>query len=385
MNHSSGEFDVVVFGATGFTGGLVAEYIDSAVANQGRALRWAVAGRDADRLRAISERSNTKPAVVVADVTDSVSLDAMCSRTRVLLTTVGPYKKYGLPVVKSAVRQGADYLDLAGEADFLRDVQACVGEGAKSRGLRVVHSCGFDSVPHDLAVWLAVRALQPAGPLTLKTFVRAEGGFSGGTWTGTLDALSRGMGALKSPLPTRSLDGRSVVELEEAMVPAPDGGWGLSLPIVDPQNICRTALTLPEYGPAFSYGHYMVLQSRVSAVLAKLGIPALMRLCRLKPAREVLKRIRPPGSGPSAAQRAKGRFSVKVYEQAGADLRKVVEVAGGDPGYGETAKMIGECALCLAWDRDRLPVATGICTPVVAFRGVLMDRLVRAGIRINGG
>ena len=186
-------FDVVVYGATGFTGGLVAEYLAE---NGPPDLRWAIAGRNSQKLAAVKDRVARKnPAlaslpVLSASADDPASLDALAASTRVVLTTVGPYAKYGEPLVAACVKAGTDYVDITGEPDFVDTMVRKYHETAKEKQLRIVSCCGFDSIPHDLGALFTAQKLAPNDAMTVRGFVRAKGGVSGGTWHSALGAMA---------------------------------------------------------------------------------------------------------------------------------------------------------------------------------------------------
>ena len=365
---------MVLFGATGFTGALTAEYL---AARAGPDVRWALAGRNRARLEAVrAELTDRYPdaanvELVSADVDDPASLDALAAATKVVMTTVGPYLRYGEPVVAACAEHGTDYVDLTGEAEFVDRMYVRHHQRATQSGARIVHCCGFDSIPHDLGVLFTVEHLPEGVPLKVEGFVQAGGMPSGGTLATASFALSRPVQAAAARGERRRLepplDGRRVRTMRglPRFVRAV-GAWAVPLPTIDPQIIGRSARTLDRYGPDFVYSHYATVPS----------VPAGLRA--LRDAAEAWRRgaLR-PGGGPSAEQRQRSWFRVRFVGEGG-DERVVTEVAGGDPGYGETAKMLAEAALCLAF--DALPDTAGQVTPAVAMGDALIERLRRAGI-----
>jgi len=381
------EFDLILFGATGFTGRLTAEYL---ARRDGEGARWAIAGRDGERLAALrDELAATSPSggsvgTVEARLGDSASLVEMASRTRVLATTVGPYDRYGEEVLAACVETGTDYADITGEPRFVDRMRARYGERAAERGLRMVSCCGFDSIPHDLGALLAVRHLPADRPVQLEGFVYGRGELSGGTWHSAVEAMARlgrddGERPRREPLPggrrVRGLKPR--IRYERRL-----GRWVCPLPTIDPLIVLRSARELPEYGPDFRYGHYLQIRSfpRLVGLLGFAGGAFL--LSRLGPTRRLLLSWRRPGEGPSEEERERGKFRVVLLGEAG-DAEVRVEVRGGDPGYGETSKMLAESALCLALDRDRLPDRAGLLTPAVAMGDLLIDRLRAADVELE--
>lgn len=375
------EFDVVVFGATGFTGRLVAEYL----ARGAPTVRWAIAGRSAAKLEAVKrELVAIDPrcesvGVITASTDDRPSLDAMAARARVLLTTVGPYARLGRDTVAACVAQGADYVDITGEPDFVRDTIERHHARAADRGLRVVNCCGFDSVPHDLGAWMTVQRLAPAGPATVDAFVRSRGTFSGGTWNSALEFIAK----RASPrLPLAPHEGRSLASRARLHYEPELRAWAAPLPTIDPQIVLRSASLLPAYGPAFTYGHYAQVRSAATLVAAGVGIGAVAALAQLEPTRNLLARLKGSGEGPSAEERARSWFTVTLRGRSGGRT-VLTRVSGRDPGYDETAKMLSESALALALDRDALPAQHGVITPAAAMGDALLARLQRAGMRFE--
>lgn len=376
------KYDVVLLGATGFTGRLVAERL----AAEGPAgLTWAIAGRDKAKLDAVAESLGGGVDIVLADLGDAGSLRRMAEQAKVVATTVGPYMSYGEPLVAACADTGTDYADLCGEPEFVDRMWLAHHARAVQTGARLVHACGFDSIPHDLGAWFTVRQLPDDAPITLSGFVRASGAVSGGTYHSAIRGFSRirqsgevAATRRKAESAARVASGRRVGSLPRKPVRSPDGrGWGLPLPTIDPVVVRRSARALDEYGPDFRYGHYALVRSLPMAVAAPAVLGGMVAVAQLPPGRDLLLRLRAQGSGPPPEQRAKSWFKVRFYGEA-AGQRVVTEVSGGDPGYGETATMLAESALCLAF--DDAPDAVGQLTTVQAMAGPLLGRLQARGI-----
>jgi len=379
------DFDIVMFGATGFTGGLTAEYLARhAPAN----LRWALAGRSLAKLEAVRERlAGIDPRLEVlellqADVGDPASLEVVAARTRVVITTVGPYLQYGEGLVAACARLGTDYVDLTGEPEFVDTMYVKYQQQAVDSGARMVHACGFDSVPHDLGAYYTIQQLKPTGPVTMRGVVRAGGRFSGGTFHSAMGAASRARLArdafrsrIKAQPPTPGRSSRAVTGK-----PGRDdvlGLWLLPMPLIDAQIVARSGAALASYGPKFRYSHYAGLRKLRTAVGATAGIGGLVLAAQVPPLRRLLLDKVPQGQGPDAARREKSWFKVDFVAEA--DGRTVhTRVSGGDPGYGETAKMLAEAGLCLAFDDN--PKVAGQVTTAEAMGDRLLARLQAAGI-----
>lgn len=376
--------DIVLFGATGFTGGLVAEYL----ASHGGKLRWALAGRDREKLERVRARlPGEPPEITIADARDATALREMAQRTRVVLTTVGPYIRHGEPLVKACAEAGTHYVDLTGEPPFVDLVRARYHDRAVTTGAKIVNACGFDSIPHDLGVYFTLQALRrrmseaerESTPIRIEGIVRARASFSGGTWQSMLEIIG-GTRRATDEKPREPASPRKVGSLSHAIRYRPELGlWLVPMPSIDPLVVSRSARLLPEYGPDFRYGHYLGLRHlyEVSALVS--GVGSLALLAQFGPTRSLLRKIRPSGAGPDEATRAKSWFRVLFRARAGSH-KVACEVRGGDPGYGETAKMISEAALCLAFDQARLPPHVGIVPSAAALGNPLIERLTRAGI-----
>ncbi|MEV0676346.1 saccharopine dehydrogenase NADP-binding domain-containing protein [Actinosynnema sp. NPDC050436] len=379
-------YDVVLFGASGFTGGLTAEYL---AAHAPEGFRWALAGRSPAKLAAVRDRlAAIDPGVggidlLSADVDDDRSLRAVAESARVVATTVGPYVRYGDGLVAACARAGTDYVDLCGEPEFVDRTYLRHHAAAEASGARLVHSCGFDSVPHDLGAHFTVQRLPEGVPISVEGFVSASATFSGGTFHSAVTAFSRLGASARAARARRRVEGRPAGRVVRGRVGVPRydrrvRAWVLPAPTIDPQVVLRSAAALDRYGPEFRYSHEIAVRRLPSAVGLAGGVGALVALAQVAPARKWLLERRKPGEGPSEAERAGSWFRVRFLGEGGG-RRVVTEVSGGDPGYGETAKMLGESALCLAF--DHLPDVRGQVTTAVAMGDALTARLVAAGIR----
>ncbi|MFJ2237084.1 saccharopine dehydrogenase family protein [Streptomyces sp. NPDC087859] len=381
LNRSERPYDIVLFGATGFVGALTAEYL---AAHAPEGLRWAIAGRSEEKLQALRERlpGGAEVGVLRADVADPASLRELAGHARVVATTVGPYVAYGEELVAACAESGADYLDLTGEPEFVDRMYVRHDARARETGARLVHACGFDSVPHDLGVYFTVRQLPEGVPLRVDGFVTADATFSGGTFASALGQFARG----RQMIAAARDRGRHEPRLVGRRASTPSGApryvgevdsWALPLPTIDPQIVGRSARALERYGPDFRYRHYAAVRRLPVAVGGVAAVGALFAAAQLPPARRWLSDRLKPGDGPSAEKRAKSWFRIRFVGEGGG--RKVfTEVAGGDPGYDETAKIFAEAALSLAF--DDLPPTSGQVTTAVAMGDALTERLRRAGI-----
>jgi short subunit dehydrogenase-like uncharacterized protein len=386
------EHDLVLFGATGFTGGLVAEHLARrANADGGSPTRWAIAGRNLTSLAATRERLTAiDPALaelplLQADAGDPASLTQLAQSTRVLATTVGPYIHYGEGLVAACAAAGTDYVDLTGEPEFVDTMWVRHHEQAERSGARIVHSCGFDSIPHDLGTLFTVDRLPEGEPLAVEEFVQVGATFSGGTYHSLIHGLSRARPTIAASTQRRRLEqrptGRRAGAIRTPLRPNPVGqGWALTAPTIDVDTVLRSARALDRYGPDFRYGLSFVTRRVTGAAGIAGGLGVLAVLAQVPPIRSALLRLKDPGDGPDAARRERSWFTARFTGRVGAESepRVVCEVRGGDPGYGETSKMLAESALCLA--HDELPETRGMVTPAVAMGQALIDRLSQVGM-----
>lgn len=378
-------YDVVLFGATGFVGRLTAEYLAEHAPDH---CRWALAGRNRAKLEDLREQlaarhpQHAELPLLHADSEDPESLRAVAASTRVLATTVGPYVRYGEPLVAACAQEGTDYLDLTGEPEFVDSMYLRHHESAAASGARLVHACGFDSIPYDLGVLFTVQQLPENVPLHVEGYVRAKASVSGGTFASALESFAR----RKSMTETARARRQAEPWPRERRVSAPLGGirrtrgmpgWAVPLPTIDPQIVLRSAAALERYGPDFQYQHAAAVRRLTTVAGAAAGLGGIAALAQLPPARRWLSGKLAPGEGPSEQRRATSWFSVRFTGTGGGQTVRT-EVSGGDPGYGETAKMFAESALCLAF--DELPDTSGQLTTAVAMGDPLVERLRRAGI-----
>ncbi|MFI8962175.1 saccharopine dehydrogenase family protein [Streptomyces sp. NPDC053493] len=381
-------YDVVLFGATGFVGELTARYLaEHAPAD----CRWALAGRSRGKLTALRARlarewpSCAEVPLLVADSTNPGSLRELAGSARVVASTVGPYVWYGEELVAACAEAGTDYLDLTGEAEFVDRMYVRYDARARETGARLVHACGFDSVPHDLGVFFTVQQLPEGVPLRVDGFVRAGAIFSGGTFASALTAFGRGREILRAAHERRLHEPRLMTRRARAPLGGPrfsgeTGTWALPLPTLDPQVVARSARALERYGPDFRYRHYASVKTLPMALGGSAVVGAGVLAAQLPFVRSWLMDRYEPGQGPDAERRARSWFSVRFVGEGGG-RRVFTEVSGGDPGYDETAKMLAESALCLAF--DTLPKTAGQVTTAVAMGDALLGRLRAAGLRFR--
>ncbi|WP_022700863.1 saccharopine dehydrogenase family protein [Oceanicaulis alexandrii] len=377
---SNRDFDVVIYGATGFTGRLVAEYLSR---EYGKTVAWAMAGRSEDKLKSVRDEIGAlaDTPLVVADASDPASLKAMAERTRAVITTVGPYQLYGEALVKACVEAGTDYVDLSGEPAWMHDIIANYSDKAKASGARIVHSCGFDSVPFDLGVYyLQEHAKAKTGkPLSrIKGRVRAmKGTFSGGTAASFAETMKRAakepqiIDWLKDPFSLcEDFEGPKQPHGAKVIFEEDLNAWSAPfvMATINTKNVHRSnALMGHAYGEDFVYDEmFMTGPGEKGEQFAH--VIANDRSMQDNPPK--------PGEGPSKEERETGFYDVMFTGETADGQRLTASVKGDkDPGYGSTSKMITECALALVKDVSRDQTPGGVYTTAPALGDALIKRL----------
>jgi short subunit dehydrogenase-like uncharacterized protein len=392
------DLNVVLFGATGFVGKLTGEYLARAAPDEARI---GLAGRSQEKLERVREELGARAAdwpLIVADSRDGDALADLAARTTSVATTVGPYRRYGMALVEACAAAGTHYADLTGETLFMRQTIERFDAPAKASGARIVHSCGFDSIPSDIGVLLLHRA---GGELTDTTLVvrRVRGGVSGGTLAslkGTIDDVKKDRSLVKvladpyalSPDRDAEPELGDEADLRGAEYCEELGTWfgPFVMAPVNTRVVRRSnALQGWAYGRRFRYREVMAFGSgfmgRAKALGVGGGMAALAAGLALPPSRLVLDRVLPgPGAGPNEDLVRRGFFVIEINSRTAAGERWVCRVeAQGDPGYGATSVMLGESALALGLDSGKLPDRAGVLTPATGIGLALADRLAAAG------
>lgn len=406
---SDRQFDVIVFGATSFVGEILCRYLLDRFGVKG-SLRWALAGRSDSKLRQLQNTLGGDAGQLprlIADVNDATALRNLCLQTRVVVTTVGPYALYGEPLVRVCAETGTDYCDLTGETHWIKRMLDRHEATAKQTGARIVHCCGFDSIPSDLGVFfLQQQAMKNGGAPCQRIKMRvkaAKGGFSGGTVASLLNVVkeaSRDPSLRKlfadpySICPANHGVTTTQPEVRFAEYDDSSRSWvapfvmaGINTRIVHRSN----ALLAHRYGKEFQYDEAMMtgdgFKGRAAAIGVASGLGAFLVATALPPTRWALERwvLPKPGEGPSPEAQRKGFYDLRFYGTRANGSQVQVKVTGDrDPGYGSTGKMLGEAAVCLALDIDKTQVAGGILTPAAAMGEKLLARLVEhAGLTFD--
>ena len=398
MTDSTRDHDIVVYGATGFVGLLTAGYLAEHAPPD---VRIALGGRSQPKLELTRTELGVDWPLVIADSQDRNAVAALAESTRVVATTVGPYFKYGKPLLEACAAAGTHYADLTGEVLFMRWAIDAAETAAHATGARIVHSCGFDSIPSDIGTLLLHEAAQAGGHGELGETSLVVKAMRGGASGGTIDSLRTAVDTVKKDPPSRrvladpyalSPDRAAEPDLgseRDSLKPLRDdrlGGWlgPFVMGSVNTRVVRRSnALQGHAYGRRFRYRELMLtgrgplggpkaagVAGGIAGVFAGLATPG---------ARQLLDRVLPdPGEGPSESVRERGFFNIDIHTTTSSGQRLRCEIrVSGDPGYKATAVMLGESALCLAL--DDLPEAAGVLTPASAMGRVLADRLIEAG------
>jgi short subunit dehydrogenase-like uncharacterized protein len=401
--------DLVVFGATSFVGQILARYLYEEFGLRGR-LRWAIAGRSTSKLEELRRSLGPGAArlpIIVADAADEVALGAMCAGTQVVASTVGPYALYGEPLIKACVEAGTDYCDLTGEPQWIRRMLQKYEAAARKSGARIVHCCGFDSIPSDLGVHFLQREArarfgQPCNRVKLR--VKAmTGGFSGGTFASAMNAFREAAADPKlrkelanpySLCPKGHGSKARQPNVKFAEYDADFQAWvapfvmgAINIRIVHRTN----ALSDGAYGPDFRYDEAVLggrgLKGRAIAAGIAAGLGGFAVAASVAPLRAALERfvLPAPGTGPSPAAQKKGYYDLRFLGQTAEGRSIRTKVTGqGDPGYGSTSKILGQAAAMLALDVPKSRVKGGFWTPATIFGDELIDRLEKhAGLHFE--
>ena len=397
---SNREFDVIVYGATGFTGQLVAEYLLGQYGCDAN-LSWAIAGRSEEKLRGLRRELGTvaeQLPIVVADSSDSAALNELAARTRVVLTTVGPYALYGSTMVAACVANGTHYCDLAGEVQWIRKMVDQHQERAQETGARIVHCCGFDSIPMDIGVYFLqaeANARHGAYCESITLYVKAtKGSMSGGTLASMSNIIQEAQHdrsiariiadpyALNPPGERQGPDGADQRDVrfdqDVDSWTAPFVMAGINTRVVRRSN----ALAGYPYGRNFRYREATLTGpgtgGRLKGAMLVAALGALVLGISARPSRALLERffLPKPGEGPSRELQQSGFFSLmQVGKLADGTVMRTRIAGDRDPGYGSTSKMLSESAVCLA--KDELTTEGGVWTPASAMGAPLLERLRR--------
>ena len=374
---STREFDIIIYGASGYTGRLVAEYLQAEYAGSG--LKWAMAGRNAEKLQTVAGEMKIggDVAIITANSDDPDSLAALAARAKAIITTVGPYQLYGEPLVKACAKTGTDYVDLCGEPAWMKDMIDRYDAAAKKSGARIVLSCGFDSIPFDLGVYyLQQQAIEKHGGACARVRCRVrgmKGTFSGGTAASFMETMKRAQKQpeilewLKDPFSLSPEKGAPQPPIHKPMEEADLGSWATPfiMASINTKNVHRSnALMDYKYGRDFKYGEMVLTGPGEQGEQLAKGMAKTNTFGDNPPK---------PGEGPSKEERETGSYDIMFIGDAPDGTRLITSVKGDkDPGYGSTSKMIAEAAITLVKNPKG---SGGVMTPAPAMADPLIARL----------
>lgn len=405
-DNTATNYDLVVFGATSFVGQILARYLVGNEAAHG--MKWAIAGRSEAKLNQLKSDLGKAAAdlpVILADASDEAALTDLCNQTRVVISTVGPYALFGEPLVKVCAETGTDYCDLTGEVQWIRRMIERYEASARKSGARIVHCCGFDSIPSDMGVWFLQQQAEatfgkPCQDVRMRVKV-AKGGLSGGTVASMIN-IAKEVGAnpklrkeLANPFSICPPEHRSTKRqpsLKSAEFDKDFNAWlaPFVMGAINTRVVHRSnALQGTRYGNEFTYDEAIMTgkgaKGRLSAYGMVAALGAFFTASAIKPSRWVVEKLVPqPGEGPSPEDQQNGFYDIRFVGRTDDGKTMITKVTGDrDPGYGSTAKMLGEAGLCLAFDlKDDVP--GGFWTPASVLNGKLLERLqANAGLTFD--
>lgn len=400
-------YDLVVFGATSFVGQILTQYLAEYFATQKEPIRWAIAGRSQQKLQQVKDAlgpiGQAVP-ILVADANNQTELDALCAQTRVVVSTVGPYALYGEPLIQACVNNGTDYCDLTGETQWIKHMITKYEAQAQQSGARIVHCCGFDSVPSDMGVYYLQQQAQqqfnaPATQVSMRVKT-LKGGASGGTVASLINVIQEAAAdpALRKDLlnpyilcPADHGNTQRQIYIKSAKFDPDFNAWiaPFVMAAVNERVVQRSnALSGNAYGNNFRYNEAILtgegFKGRLKALAVVSGLGAFMLAAVSKPISQVMERylLPKPGEGPTPEQQLAGRFDLRFVGKTDAGQSLKVKVTGDrDPGYGSTGKMLGQAALSLAIDHakdgKKSTAQGGFWTPATMFDDRFIQRLTK--------
>jgi short subunit dehydrogenase-like uncharacterized protein len=404
-------YDLVVFGATSFVGQILTRYLAEYFSTQQEQLSWAIAGRSQQKLQDLKSSLGTlgeSLPILIADASNQAELNALCAQTRVVVSTVGPYALYGEPLIQACVTNGTDYCDLTGETQWIKKMIEKYESQAQQSGARIVHCCGFDSVPSDMGVYYLQQQAQkqfnaPATQVSMRVKT-LKGGASGGTVASLINVIQEAAAdpALRKDLvnpyvlcPPDHGNSQRQIYIKTAKFDSDFNAWiaPFVMAAVNERVVHRSnALSGNAYGSNFSYNEAILtgegLKGRFKALGVVSGLGVFMLAAVSKPVSQLMERymLPKPGEGPTPEQQRSGRFDLRFIGKTEAGQTLKIKVTGDrDPGYGSTGKMLGQAALSLAIDHVKEAKKTGraggFWTPATMFDDRFIQRLTKhAGI-----
>ncbi|MCZ2394044.1 MAG: saccharopine dehydrogenase NADP-binding domain-containing protein [Chitinophagales bacterium] len=383
MNLSDRKYDIIVYGSTGFTGKLVAEYLAENV--DFSKIKWAIAGRNEYKLFQLKNQLVVQYPqlrnldIILADTQNEESLEALAQSTKIVITTVGPYILYGEPIVKACVANGTHCVDLVGEPDYVHDIYKHYNFPAERSGSMIINSCGFDSVPADLGAFYTAQLLGKGNDKLIEGYVTVKGNISGGTLASAIGMFEK-------------VDERFLLDLPYRFGPAKAKNihyqksikkWALPMPVIDSLIVSRSSRERKDiYGENFSYAQYFGFRRPLTIGKAIFGVGAIVLASKVDILKNKILQSKPSGQGPSVEERKKSYFELNFIGTSGKKT-VITKVSGGDPGYTETSKMLSEAAIVIIENLSDFKNSGGVKTPAGALGEKYLHRLIEKGIHFE--
>tara|TARA_Y100001970_G_scaffold44411_1_gene55454 strand:- start:2341 stop:3471 length:1131 start_codon:yes stop_codon:yes gene_type:complete len=366
------EYDLIVHGATGFTGQLICEYLYSH--DDSKLIKWAISGRNISKLTPISKKY--KIDLFEVDSFKMGSLDLITSKAKVIISVVGPYAIYGKQLVESCVKNNCHYLDITGESSFVQYVKDNYSQRAIDSNIILINCCGFESIPPDIGTYYSIKQLNEEN-IDVKCYMKTKGQISGGTWASFLNHFNAKKIKNKIKNNSSKKEKNKILFYNKELKK-----WALIFPDIDQYIIRHSSKLIQGYGKNVKFVKYMLFKSlfRVTALLIPLFFISI--LARFKASKKWLESFIPSGTGPSKEDREKHWFEYILIGKT--KTQKIItKVKGGDPGYGETSKFVAEMGLSLILDRNQLIHKKGVLTPAACAGDVILKRLQKSGIQFS--
>ena len=368
------EYDLIIHGATGFTGQLICDYLYKH--NDSKAIKWAISGRNTSKLEPISKKYNVD--LFQVNSFENKSLDLITSKSKVIISVVGPYAIYGKKLIENCVNNNCHYLDITGESSFVQYVKNKYSKKAIETNTMLISCCGFESIPPDIGTYYSIKHLNEEN-IDIKCYMKTKGQISGGTWASFLNISSSGRikKKIQNNQPKKQGIKNKILFYNKELKK-----WALIFPDIDRYIIRRSSKLIDGYGENVRFVKYMLFKSlfKVTALLVPLFF--ILFLAKFKFTKKWLESFIPSGTGPSEEAREKHWFEYTLIGKT--EKQKIITtVKGGDPGYGETSKFVTEMALALILNKDQLNHKKGVLTPAACAGDVMLKRLQKSGIEFS--
>ena len=362
------KYDIIVHGATGFTGGLICDYLSAHL--DVKSIKWAISGRNNKKIEHIANKYNVD--YLKVDSFDKLSIDKMTSQSKVVISVVGPYALYGKALVESCIDNNCHYLDITGESTFVEYVKENFSVKAKDSKTMIINCCGFESVPTDLGVYYNfIKSKEP--DLDIKCFLSSKGKISGGTWASFLNHFDTNK--LRVTKSNRKNKVRPFYFDKNIK------RWALIFPDID-RSIIMSSSRYFNYGENFNFTKYLTFKNLWQVMSLIVPLIAISFLAKFEFTRNWLKSFIPSGTGPSKDERSRHWFNYKIMSKSKSH-KYLTEVKGGDPGYGETSKFISELALAIILDYNKLNNTKGVISPAECGGKIFLERLINSNIKFS--